>query len=296
MKSSTTRKSSSSTAKSKAVAVHKRPRGRTDTAVFGVLVAVSLTLLVLGDVRQVEIARGVSMVVFYPFEKAIAGWKGLSDLRRENTMLRHRVTELSVENQRLREFEHENRNLRKLVEFKQREDLELVPAEVIGRDPNRLTETFQIDRGRDAQIRAGMPVVTAEGIVGKISDVHDGTSVVQTVYNRDFRVSCLEMKSRVMGILRWKGGPNCALDNVPVQAQISVGDTIVSSGLGGVFPKGLLVGTIVSIRPDNTGLFHEIDVAPAAALSRVEEVFVVKSRRTGASGGRSGDPFGGLNP
>jgi rod shape-determining protein MreC len=296
MRSSTTKKSSSSTAKNKTVAVHRRPRGRTDTAVFGVLVVVSLALIVLGDVRQVEIARGISMVVFYPFEKAVANWKGLTDLRRENTMLRHRVTELSVENQRLREFEHENRNLRKLVEFKQREDLELVPAEVIGRDPNRLTESFDIDRGKDAQIKTGMPVVTAEGILGKVSDVRDASSVVQTVYSRDFRVSCLEMKSRVMGILRWKGGPNCSLDNVPIQAQVSLGDTIVSSGFGGVFPKGLLVGTIVSIRPDNTGLFHEIEVAPAAGLSRVEEVFVVKSIRTRTSGGRGQDVFDGLRP
>jgi len=94
------------------------------------------------------------------------------------------------------------------------------------------------------------------------------------------------MRSRVIGILRWKGGPNCALENVPVQAHISVGDTVVSSGLGGIFPKGLLVGVIVSIGPDNTGLFHEIEVAPAADLSRVEEVFVVKSRRPAMPVGR----------
>ena len=194
-------------------------------------------------------------------------------------MLRQRVTELSIENQQLRQFEYENKNLRKLVDFKKRKGLELVPAEVIARDPNRLTESFVIDRGKDAQLRPGMPVVTAEGLLGKISDVMEGTSLVQSIFDRDFRVSCLEMKSRVIGILRWKGGPNCSLENVPVQAQVSVGDTIVSSGLGGVFPKGLLVGVIVSMKPDNTGLFHNIEVVPAADLSSVEEVFVVKSVR-----------------
>jgi rod shape-determining protein MreC len=224
------------------------------------------------------------MVVFYPFEKTIAHWKSLSDLREENAMLRHRVTELAIENQQLREFDYENRNLRKLVEFKKRQRLDLIPAEVIARDPNRLAESFVIDRGRDAQISTELPVVTAEGVVGKVSDVSDGFSVVQTIYDRDFRVSCLEMKSRVIGILRWKGGPNCSLDNVPVQAEVGVGDTILSSGLGGVFPKGLLVGVIVGIGPDNTGLFHEISVSPAADLSRVEEVFVVKPERQAGEG------------
>lgn len=255
--------------------------------VFGVLVAASLVLLFLGDTRQARVARSVSTIVFYPFEKTVAHWKSLSGLREENAMLRHRVTELAVENQQLREFEYENRNLRRLVEFKKRQGLELVPAEVISRDPNRLSESFDIDRGLDAQIRTGMPVVTAEGVVGKVSDVADGSSVVQTIYDRDFRVSCLVMKSRVIGILRWKGGPNCSLDNVPVQAEVAVGDTIVSSGLGGVFPKGLLVGVIAGVEPDNTGLFHDIKVVPAADMSRVEEVFVVKSQGSGLKGGQT---------
>ena len=246
----------------------------------------SLVLLFLGDIKQVRVARAVSMVVFYPFEKTVAHWKSLSDLREENAMLRHRVTELAIENQQLREYDYENRNLRKLVEFKRRQKLDLIPAEVIARDPNRLAESFVIDRGRDAQISTGLPVVTAEGIVGKISDVSDGSSVVQTIYDRDFRVSCLEMRSRVIGILRWKGGPDCSLDNVPVQAQVAVGDTVLSSGLGGVFPKGLLAGVIVGIGPDNTGLFHEISVSPAADLSRVEEVFVVMPERPVAGGER----------
>jgi rod shape-determining protein MreC len=276
MKSSTTKKFSSNTAKNRAELVHKRPRGRTDIAVFGVMVALSLGLLFLGDVRQVRMARTVSMIVFYPFERTVAYWKSLSNLREENAMLRHRMTELAIENQQLREFDYENKNLRKLVEFKKRQSLDLIPAEVIARDPNRLSESFVIDRGRDAHIEAGMPVVTAEGIVGKISDVSDGSSVVQTIYDRDFRVSCLELRSRVIGILRWKGGPDCSLDNVPVQAEVAVGDTVVSSGLGGVFPKGLLVGVIAGMKPDNTGLFHEIRVSPAADMSRVEEVFVVR--------------------
>jgi len=245
------------------------------------MVALSLGLLFLGDVRQVRVARAVSMVVFYPFEKTVAYWKSLSGMREENAMLRHRVTELAIENQRLKEFDYENRNLRKLVDFKRRQGLDLVPAEVIARDPNRLSESFVIDRGRDAQIETGMPVVTAEGIVGKISDVGEGSSVVQTIYDRNFRVSCLEMRSRVIGILRWKGGPDCHLDNVPVQAQLAAGDTIVSSGLGGVFPKGLLVGVISGIEPDNTGLFHELRVSPAADMSRVEEVFVVRPETPG---------------
>ena len=261
------------------VAVHKDPHSKREIVIFGVLVGISLILLFMGDLRQVKVARAISMVVFFPFEKSIAQLKSLSDLRTENAILRQRVTELSVENQQLRQFEYENKNLRKLVGFKKRKGLELVPAEVIARDPNRLTESFVIDRGKDAELRTGMPVVTAEGLLGKISEVVEGTSLVQTIFDRDFRVSCLEMKSRVIGILRWKGGSNCSLENVPVQAQVSVGDTIVSSGLGGVFPEGLLVGVIVSMKPDNTGLFHDIEVVPAADISSVEEVFVVISVR-----------------
>lgn len=257
--------------------VHKNRHSKREVTIFGVLVGISLILLFMGNLRQIKVARAISMVMFYPFEKSIARWKSLADLDNENAMLRQKVTELSIENQQLRQFEYENKNLRKLVDFKKRKGLELVPAELIARDPNRLTESFVIDRGMDAYLRPGMPVVTAEGLLGKISEVVEGTSLVQTLYDRDFRVSCLEMKSRVVGILKWKGGKKCSLENVPVQAHVSIGDTIVSSGLGGVFPKGLLVGVIVSIKPDNTGLFHDIEVEPAADLSSVEEVFVVKS-------------------
>jgi rod shape-determining protein MreC len=255
----------------------RHTQARREIITFGVLVVISLALIFMGDVRQLRVARGISMVVFYPFEKGIAHLKSLSGLHEENAMLKQRVTELAIKNQQLREFDYENASLRKLVAFKQRGELELVPAEVIARDPNRLAESFVIDRGKDAGLVRGMPVVTAEGIIGKLSDVSEGTSLVETIYSRDFRVSCLVMKSRVIGILKWEGGVFCSLEDVPVQVELAVGDTIVSSGLGGVFPKGIMIGTIASVKPDNTMLFYAIEVAPAADLSRVEEVFVVKA-------------------
>jgi len=138
----------------------RHSQGKKEIITFGVLVVISLVLLFMGDTRQVRMARAVSMVVFYPFEKGVAYLKSLSDLRTENAVLRQRITELSVENQQLRGFESENRNLRKLVAFKKRAAFELVPAEVIATDPNRLTESFVIDRGRDAQLKKGMPAVT----------------------------------------------------------------------------------------------------------------------------------------
>ncbi|MCH7761216.1 rod shape-determining protein MreC [candidate division TA06 bacterium] len=245
-----------------------------DLKLFSLLIFLSFGMMVMGEKPKVLFGKALGRVVFFPFQKGVSFTRGLLEIKKKSRTLSTRLASLSLENQLLQEFRYENENLRRLVEFKEKGEFEMAPAEVIGRSPGRMNQSLLIDRGKKNGIRINMPVVTYEGIVGKVIELTDHTALVQTLFDRNSRVSSFVQRSRALGILRWRSGTTLLLDNVPIQEDVQIGDRIISSGFGGIFPKGLQAGTIRETREGRRGLFHKIIVEPAVS-SKVEEVFII---------------------
>jgi rod shape-determining protein MreC len=193
----------------------------------------------------------------------------------ENRLLRQRLADMSIENQRLRESKGENDRLRRLLELSPAWRANSIPAEVVAPiSPG--SGVIWIDIGDRDDIQVGWPVATEEGLVGKIVDVTDGLARVRTLWDHVSRVAAYDQRSRTKGIVAWDRGRNLDLTYVLPTADVRAGDSVLSSGWGGVFPKGLRIGVVTAVDTVRGGTYLEIDVAPVVEPERLELVFVVE--------------------
>lgn len=184
---------------------------------------------------------------------------------------------LAVENMRLREAAEENRRLRQALRFRERDATHrYIPAEVVGRDPDQMHDALVVDVGSDMGVERHWPVVTTSGLVGHVVEVDESTSLVQlTIANRS-RVSALVQEGRAHGMVSWVPGNRFQLRYVNANSSIQVGDRVVSSGLGGRYPKGITIGRITEVRdPERDPLFKEVFLESAVNFGDLEEVFVM---------------------
>jgi len=243
---------------------------------FSFLILISLTTMSIDEVDKASFARKVTVSIFRIGESVFSWATYMADLWRENHELREKNLNLSMKLEKLREAEFENVRLRSLLGFKSRSEFSYIPAQIIARDGDRVPTGMIIDIGADHKVKRGMAVVTADGLVGRIFDVFPGNSLVQILLDRGCRVSAIvQNEDRPFGIVRWDGGNKLILDNVPVLSKVNVGDIVISSGMGGVFPKRLKIGVISSMGREKSGLFREFEVTPGVNFFSLEEVFVL---------------------
>lgn len=206
------------------------------------------------------------------------GLKTLEELEQENQGLRVENRSLKATNQALRDVEHEVNRLRVALNYRERSVFKLVPAEIVTRDASTWWRTVTINRGKQDGIDGDMAVVTEEGLVGKTTTVADNISVVLLISDENCRVAASVEGSREQGIVtgeRVAGAltPLLDLNFLSKQANLQPGQKAYSSGVGGVFPSGLLVGSVKEFRVRE--LDSQARLLPAVDLSKLEDVFVV---------------------
>src|SRR5690349_899202 len=211
-----------------------------------------------------------------------SGLKSLDELEHENAALNVENRELRATNQGLRDVEHEVNRLRHALNYRERSIFKLVPAEVIARDSSTWWRTVTINRGKEDGLDGDMPVVTDEGLVGKTTTVSNNISVVLLVSDENCKVAASVEGTREQGIVsgeRVVGGltPLLNLNFLSKQANLQPGQKAVTSGVGGVFPSGLFLGTVKSFKVRE--LDGQAKLAPAVDLSHLEDVFVVTGRK-----------------
>jgi rod shape-determining protein MreC len=211
-----------------------------------------------------------------------SGLKSLDELERETAALQVENRELRATNQGLRDVEHEVNRLRHALSYRERSVFKLLAAEVIARDSSSWWRTLTINRGRGDAIETDMPVVTDVGLVGKTTTVSDTISVVLLISDESCRIASSVEGSREQGIVsgeRVTGGltPFLDLNFLSKQADLKPGQKVYTSGVGGVFPSGLLIGAVKSFRVRE--LDGQAQLTPAVDLSHLEDVFVVTGRR-----------------
>lgn len=261
-----------------------------------VFVAVSVFCVVFFAARGRFVtpwASGAVITVLAPFQRA-ATWVvsqvngGLTRVEEimavyeQNQQLRREVEELRAQNIKAEEFSAENVRMRELLGYKNlATQFDLVVARVIGREAATWTRMIVIDRGTQHGIQKNMTVVTARGLVGVVTEAGLISSQVELILDPRISVGALVQRSRVAGIV--EGNPDNTIQprlvHIPRNEDIAEEDVVVTSGFGGIYPKGIVIGKIRSIRNDSTGLLHLAEVETAVDFQRLEDVAVIVASR-----------------
>ncbi len=237
--------------------------------------------------------RGKSVIREFlaPLQELVAGvnqnaraWlsavRGLGDMALENQHMAAELTRLRSEMRYLEALEQQNIELRVQLGYLSRPERELIPAEVIGRDISGWWQTVRIGKGLAEGIERDMAVVTPDGLVGRTMNVFAGTADVLLISDPSCRVSAYLPRTRTHGItsgrgLSVRGMPLLRMEFINKDAEIRPGDEVLTSGLGGTFPRGILIGYVERVFMDDSGLFQHADIAPTADIGRLAYCFVI---------------------
>lgn len=250
------------------------------------LLALSLISANLHSRENMSFFESLVVGVTSPVQKAVWGviggigsiWRGyfyLVGLEKENQALKRELQELKLQVNRYREADLANQRLRALLNFKKSIATPLLPAQLVAFDPSGWFQTILIDKGRNDGVVRDMAVVSAEGLVGRVIGVSNHHAKVLLILDGNSAVDAYIQRSRARGVLVGLGLELCLLKYVQRNEDVQVGDKVISSGMGGVFPKGLLVGTVQEVVRGSSGLFQRVEVEPAVNFGRLEEVLVV---------------------
>lgn len=199
----------------------------------------------------------------------------LVGVRQENDQLTRMLAQANLEKSQYIESEHSCQRLRKLLQVKTAFPQHLLAAQVVGVDPSGWFKTIIIDRGTHDGVGKGMAVMAPEGIVGQVVAPSYRHSKVMLIIDRSSAVDALVQRTRARGIVEGEADEYCQFKYVLRKADISVGDTVVSSGLDGLFPKGLRVGSVKEVSKGEPGIFQVVRVVPFVDFASLEEVLVI---------------------
>ena len=247
---------------------------RTDWTVFVVACILSLSLMLLDRSGQARAAWFLQHTILAPVSTVVGWWDRGVGIYWDNERLRSRLTRMQIELDEAVTERAENARLRSLLKLAERHPYELIAARVVGRSLDRLGGSLTLDKGEDAGIFANRAVLTPDGLVGRVERSTAHGARVLTLLHRDCAVAARVERSRVDGVVRWEFGeqPTLNLLYVSSQEDVKVGDRIQTSGLGGIFPAGIRIGTVTRIGLEENGLMKEITVRPAVNFRTLEEL------------------------
>lgn len=267
--------------------------------VFGVI---SLFLLVLTGLSRSYsiIPEAVGRYVSLPFapvqkvvtlgankvDDALSFFRNVQDVKKENEDLKLQVNNLEKENRELKEFRQENKDLRQALNIKdQFASFEPVGANIIAKNSGNWFDTFTIDRGSKDGVAKDYPVITSDGLVGRISQPNSISSKVEALIDKNTVISArISQKGdlvRVRGDIEYKDSGVCIMDRIPPEADVVVGDIVETSGIGGIYPRGIQIGTVKEIRKANDQINKYAIIEPAVDFRRLDEVIVLKNNSNG---------------
>jgi rod shape-determining protein MreC len=241
------------------------------------------------DARNTRLIRIWAVGAITPFERCVVWMENstgnlwhnyvyLRGVRAENRQLKEQIEQMRLEQVRLSEDAAQAHRLQALLQFKEQYISKTVAAQVIGSSGSDFSRVAYIDKGENAGIKPDMAVITADGVVGKVWDVYPSVAKVLLINDQSSGVGVVLEKSRLHGVLRGTSNGEVVLERVMSDEQVTVGETLLTSGGDRIFPEGLPVGTIAKVG-NGKDLFLSIKVKPTANLSKLEEVLVVVEKQ-----------------
>ena len=271
----------------------KRSRQMRSFLLFScLLIAILILIISLGGRKEFTVLHKFSLEVIGPVQTAlskVSNYAGnirkkyvdLIGLREENKELRQELLQYKTANIEYREALATNVRLKKLLELKESLPPPTLTAEIVGKDPSLWFRTLTINRGSSDGIQKGMPVITVEGVVGQILTSSPNFSKVLLATDPNSAVEVITQKTRVHGIVKGLGRDAFfGLNYVLKSAVVEKGDFVLTSGLGGVFPKGLMVGTVSEIEKSRRGMFQKVEIEPAVDFSQLEFLIIIMKKNS----------------
>jgi len=260
-------------------------------------VFIFLTLCVNFGLRQggtlVGIAERAALTMVYPIQRGIDlvftgcsrsfdHYIWLVGVEEKNRRLEKEVAELNYRLAQLEEVRLENQRLHKMLNFKAQFDIleQGIAAHVIGRQTNDLSRILIVDCGGLRGIAPDNPVFTPGGVIGRVVACGRNSAKVLLLTDQNSACDVIIQRNRVRGTLQGTGDQLCRLAYLQNTVEVKVGDRLITSGLDNIFPKGIMVGTVVSATHDDNGLSQAIKVKPEFDLDRIEEVYILPSEPT----------------
>lgn len=258
--------------------------------IVGVILLIAINIIVLSiNKRHGDLPYGIGRIAIYiiaPFQNTVTHsirfvknvWSQyffLISVAKENENLKKALNYAIGENEKRNEIELTNYRLRKLLNFKKTIDHQVLPAEIVGKDPSPWYQAILIDKGKSDGVEKGQPVVIPEGIAGQVTEVLNNYSKVLLIIDQNSAVDALVQRTRARGVIKGDSTDRYLFKYVLRKHDIKVGDTIVSSGLDGVFPKGLRIGYVSEVVKPSSGIFQDVTVAPFIDFEKLEEVLVL---------------------
>jgi len=261
---------------------------RKNKIILGILIVLCIILasfnlkyqniLPIGKSIILEVVSPLQKAVTFlinPFIKSIKTINKLSDILEENRILTKKVNALLKENIYLKELERENRELRELLGSSYYEQFEIKLAKVIGKTKTDWKHSFFIDKGTNYNIKINMSVISQSGLIGRVITTSRNFSEVKLITDPNSSIAAMVQNSRKTGIVQGIGTNTLKFDLVPKEAEVDIGDIIITSGLGGIFPKGIQIGRVSDIKNLDYELYKTIKILPACNFDNIEEVLII---------------------
>ena len=237
--------------------------------------ALALVVILAGEALSGLVGNAINATIYFPFYKVKTTLSHLALVADDVALLRATVVETSSRLQFYNEAMEENRRLRALMGFAPPVGFKIVPAEIFGVYGSGMPNTVLINLGERRAVRANQPVINRDGVAGRVAQVMKEYSVVYLLTEPRCRVAARIKRSREQGIVRFSMSKGMYLDNLPRQGDVVVGDTIITSGLGGIFPEGLVIGTVRSVEWPEREFFYDILIQPAVNFNALDELYVL---------------------
>lgn len=267
--------------------------GELRPVILGALALLIVVGLVLDELGALAPMEGLFLQLLTPVQRLASTLTGRAieanqalrrahDLQTRNNQLESLVDQLMIENVRLKEFEAQNEDLRKKLNFSETHPQYILQAaevkgRVIGSEPNPLLSILIIDIGKRHGIQKGMPVVTERGLVGHIHSVGTNWARVLLIIDPSSSVAAMIQSSRAQGILSGRLGQDLVMSYLEQDESVAVGDIVLTSGMGGRFPKALVIGQVVQVQRQDIATFQTAFVRPSVNFERLETVLVITS-------------------
>jgi rod shape-determining protein MreC len=228
-----------------------------------------------------DVAVPVQRAVALPVDLVRGAWSryvALVGAREENEQLLGELARLEEENLQLREALVASGRLERIAEMRQDFEVPMLPAELVGSDVSPWFRSVLLDRGRSDGVRSGMPVISEEGLAGLVIATSRSAAKTMLLLDRQTAIDGTVQRSRARGIVRGRGGDALEFEFVARGGDVQVGDIVITSGLDGVYPKGLRIGEVSAVSEPGSKLLRTASLAPAVDFGRLEQVFVMLRR------------------
>ena len=269
------------------------PKKHWTIGIVSLLILAALVMISLNARRGVPetgFARKLVLETAWPLEslknssiKAIReGWNRylfLMGLEEENRRLKKKNDELANQLIRYQEGYLESLRLRKMMNLMGQHAATPIVAEVIDREQSSAFKSILINKGSANGLNVGLPVLNDQGVVGRLTECSWHVSRIMLIVDENSNVAAILQGSRTNGILQGAGAAGCRLKYIPKADEVRIGDAVISSGLGGIFPKGIILGVVSAVHKKEGGLFQRIDVQPSVDFAKLEEILVLIPRK-----------------